>query len=310
MGQVKRYSIALLLAGIGLILVSCVPLAQTLWTAGAAPVQRLALPPGDAPAELQVAAELTAVPAVLIEPYPSVADAAGPLRYSFSIRDASGSVLLAESGTTAFGAVVEGSMEQRPAVLRLRFRELTIPPGRWTVRLDTGTAAGLIRGVELRLLTPSPGLIPALATTLVLAILGWLAASLGALQWIRAEAARPVAIDAGFGRDEAARVWTVGCHLSALLGYLLPFGHLLGPLAIWLAKRDVFPAVEQAGRRALNFQLSTTLYVLAGLLLSFFLIGVAVLFVVVVFHFAMVLYAALRAQRGLDVDYPLCIRFI
>jgi uncharacterized Tic20 family protein len=160
--------------------------------------------------------------------------------------------------------------------------------------------------------TANPGLMPALLTSLVLAILGWLAACLGALQWIRAEAAHPARIADhrdGPGGDQE-RLWTAGCHLSALLGYLLPFGHLIGPLAVWLSKRHTFPAVEQAGREALNFQLSVTLYVLAGLLLSFFLIGLVVLFLVVVFHFTTVLYASLLAQRGAEVHYPFTMKII
>lgn len=301
MALLKRYSIALLLAGIGLIIGSCVPLGQTLWSAQTAPAHRLALPPGNSPATLEIDETLTASPVVVIEPYPGVADTAGePLAYALSIREESRGVLVDERGTVSV----------RPTLLRLRFPEVTIPAGDWAVRFDAHDGAGLIRGAELRLIAASPGLMPALMTTLVLAILGWLAASLGALHWIRAEAARPGADGLATDRDEQARLWTVGCHLSGLLGYLLPFGHLLGPLAIWLSKRDVFPAVEQAGRRVLNFQLSVTLYVLAGLVLSFFLIGVAVLFTVAVFHFAMVLYASLRAQRGLEVSYPFTIRFI
>lgn len=307
MAALRRYSIGLLLAGIGLIAGSCVPLAQTFWAADAAPVQRLALPPGDA-AALDIVEDLTVVPVVLIDVAPDITGRTLP--YSFSIRNASHGTLVEETGKAPLPSADPVPGSSAMPQLRLRFRELTIPAGSWRVELDAGTAAGLIQGIELRLLNPSPGLMPALMTTLVLAILGWLAASLGALQWIRAAAARPARGGDGTADDERVRMWTVGCHLSALLGYVLPFGHLLGPLAVWLSKRHTMPAIEPAGRKVLNFQLSVTLYVLAALLLSFFLIGIAVLFVVVVFHFAMVLYAALRAQRGLDVDYPFSLRFI
>ncbi|MDZ7841794.1 MAG: DUF4870 domain-containing protein [Gammaproteobacteria bacterium] len=308
MALVKGYSVGLLLAGIGIMIGSGVPLAQTFWPGDTAPVQRQALAPGGSAAELAINRDLTAVPVILVTPAPgafSSGDTALP--YSFSMRRTDGEVLIRESGTaTAF----EASGGPAAETLRLRFKALTIPEGRWTVRFNAGPWGGAIQSVELHLLEPPPALIPALMTSLVLAILGWLAASLGALQWIRAEAARPPAAVAEAVRGDGARAWTVGCHLSALLGYILPFGHLLGPLAVWLWKRHAFPAVERAGRNALNFQLSITLYVLAALVLSFFLIGIAVLFVVVVFQFAAVLYAALRAQRGLDVVYPFTVRFI
>lgn len=310
MAALRLYSIGLLLAGIGLIAGSCVPLVQTFLDTGSAPLQRLALPPGTA-APLHVAEDLTVAPVVLINLLPDIADAAAPmLPYKFSIRDASDGVLVEENGTAALASADERPGGGGSSQLRLRFRELTIPAGSWRVELDAGTGAGLIQAIELRLLDPSPGLMPALMTTLVLAILGWLAASLGALQWIRAAAAHPAREGDGTADDERVRMWTVGCHLSALLGYVLPFGHLLGPLAVWLSKRHTMPAIERAGRSALNFQLSVTLYVLTALLLSFFLIGIVVLFAVAVFHFAVVLYAALRAQRGLDVVYPFSLRFI
>lgn len=309
MAALKRYSAVLLVAGIGLIAGSCVPLAQTLWSAQSAPPETLPLPP-DRPATLELPAPVSAAPVVRIEPYPGALQEPGAtLEYAFSIRDPGGQALLARSGTAGAGPGFDSAGGS--AGLRIAFPALTIPAGRSTVRLDVGDAAALVRHAEMVLAPPSLGLLPALMTTLMLAILGWLAACLGALQWIRAEAARPAAVGGTPAAGDAeGRLWAVACHLSALAGYIVPFGHLLGPLAVWLWKRDRLPAVEQAGRSALNFQLSVTMYVLAGLLLSFFLVGVAVLFVVVVFQFAVVLYASLRAQRGLDVHYPLTIRFI
>lgn len=308
MAALKRYSAVLLVAGIGLIAGSCVPLAQTLWSAQSAPPGPLPLPP-DRPATLELSAPVSAAPVVRIEPYPGALQEPGStLEYAFSIRDPGGRSLLAQNGTAGAGPRFDGGSGS--AALRIAFPELTIPAGRSTVRLEVGDAAALVQRAEMVLASPSLGLLPALMTTLMLAILGWLTACLGALQWIRAEAARPAASGTAAAGDQRARLWAVACHLSALAGYIVPIGHLLGPLAVWLWKRHQLPAVEQAGRSALNFQLSVTMYVLAGLLLSFFLIGVAVLFVVVVFQFTVVLYASLRAQRGLDVRYPLCIRFI
>lgn len=306
MAALKGRSLGLLLLGIGLIIGSCVPVAQTFRAGEPAPVRQMTLAPGGGSATLSVAEDLTVVPVLLLAPAPGAPESGLP--YLFSIRDAGGDALIQESGTAAFRPPVDGG--RGPATGQLQFRAITIPAGSWTVQFDAGPAAESIGSVTLQLRELSPGLMPALMTTLVLAILGWLAASLGALQWIRAEAARPAPAGPEAARADQARVWTVSCHLSALAGYVFPFGHLLGPLAVWLVKRDVFPAVERAGRSAINFQLSITLYILAGLLLSFFLIGIAVLFVVVVFHFSFVLYAALRAQRGLEVAYPFSIRFI
>ena len=43
------------------------------------------------------------------------------------------------------------------------------------------------------------------------------------------------------------RTWNVLCHASALLGVFFHFpGHLLGPLIVWLAKRDDSPEIDVA----------------------------------------------------------------
>ncbi len=57
------------------------------------------------------------------------------------------------------------------------------------------------------------------------------------------------------------RTWTALCHASALLGVFLHFpGHLLGPLIVWLVKRDDSPEIDAHGKEALNFQISMLIY--------------------------------------------------
>jgi uncharacterized Tic20 family protein len=307
MESLKHYSIGLLLLGMGLIAGSCVPIVQTIASGAGgmnAPVTTLSPEAGEAVLELPE--PRAAVPVVRITPV----GGGGKVRYSVVIAGPSGRLLLRERGEFDPDAAHFRLPGDEPQMLDLRLPRVDFPSGRSTVRLETEPRSALAGNVELRLVPVSAGLMTSLATALVLAILGWLAAALGALQWIRAEAARPAADgEAGEGA-ESERLWRVGCHLSPLLGYLLPFGHLIGPAAIWLWKRRTLPGVERAGRDVLNFQLSVSLYVLAGLFLSFFLIGLAVLFVLVVLHFSMTLVGAMRAQRGVGVRYPLVIRFI
>ena len=57
------------------------------------------------------------------------------------------------------------------------------------------------------------------------------------------------------------RIWNILCHASALLGIFLHFpGHLLGPLIVWLAKRDDSPEIDAHGKESLNFQISMLIY--------------------------------------------------
>src|SRR5438552_695336 len=67
--------------------------------------------------------------------------------------------------------------------------------------------------------------------------------------------------------SKEARNWATLCHLSGLGIYLIPgIGHILGPLLIWLMKKNEYPFVDEHGKEALNFQITMSLYtILAGL---------------------------------------------
>lgn len=74
--------------------------------------------------------------------------------------------------------------------------------------------------------------------------------------------------------DKQARIWGMLCHLTALLGIIgIPFGNIVGPLIIWLLKKNVYPFVNEQGKESLNFQISMTIYALAAALLIFIKIG-------------------------------------
>ncbi|HPJ30170.1 MAG TPA: DUF4870 domain-containing protein [Methanothrix sp.] len=144
--------------------------------------------------------------------------------------------------------------------------------------------------------------------------------------------------------NQDARTWATICHLSALLMLLgVPLGNVLGPLAVWLVKRNQHPFVDDQGKEALNFQLSVTLYlVLAGVLIFFsvgsmaffwpafhhgmmdfwnplampfampfaFLLGLFLVFGLFVADVILAIVAAVRTSNGKAFRYPLTIRAI
>jgi uncharacterized Tic20 family protein len=96
-------------------------------------------------------------------------------------------------------------------------------------------------------------------------------------------------------------------HLAALSGLLIPFGHLIGPLVWWVAKRRDHSTVELHGRRALEFQLSVTLYLLAAASTGAGL-ALAPLFVaLVVVDVVQIVIATQRALNGRDYRYVLAL---
>lgn len=111
--------------------------------------------------------------------------------------------------------------------------------------------------------------------------------------------------------DKQARIWASACHLSALIGLLgIPFGHIAGPLIIWLLKRNIYPFVKEQGIEALNFQLSMTLYALFAAPFLRIRIGMFLLFVIAFINAICIIFASIRAYQGGSFSYPFKIRFI
>ena len=110
---------------------------------------------------------------------------------------------------------------------------------------------------------------------------------------------------------EEVRKWAMICHLSALVGLLgNGIGFLIGPLVVWLIKREDDPAIEKQGKEAVNFQLTMFLAMFVSLLLAFVLIGIPLLFI---FGLMMVIFpiiAAVKTGNRERYRYPISIRFI
>src|SRR5437762_13030575 len=105
--------------------------------------------------------------------------------------------------------------------------------------------------------------------------------------------------------------WCVLCHASALLGLFFHFfGHLLGPLIVWLIKREMSPEIDANGKESLNFQISMLIYdVIAGIL-CIVLIGIPILIALWVLNTVFVIIASVKASEGTLYRYPFTIRFI
>lgn len=114
------------------------------------------------------------------------------------------------------------------------------------------------------------------------------------------------------------RTWTVLCHLSALAGFIIPAaGHLVGPLIVWLLKRDDSREIDEHGKESLNFQISMFIYTAAlgviCFILMFVLIGFLLLPLFAVLYVAdivLVIIASMKANDGTLYRYPFTIRLL
>jgi uncharacterized Tic20 family protein len=107
------------------------------------------------------------------------------------------------------------------------------------------------------------------------------------------------------------RTWSVLCHASALLGLFFHFfGHLLGPLIVWLIKRDMSPEIDANGKESLNFQISMLIYdVIAGIL-CIVVIGIPMLIALWILNTVFVIIASVKTSEGKFYRYPFTIRFL
>ncbi|MFQ5650854.1 MAG: DUF4870 domain-containing protein [bacterium] len=111
--------------------------------------------------------------------------------------------------------------------------------------------------------------------------------------------------------DKEERNWGMFCHLAALACWIgIPFGNIIGPLIIWLVKKDELPLVDTEGKESLNFQISITIYALGALVLCFILVGIPLLIAIAIAQVALVIVAAIKISNGESYKYPFTIRFL
>lgn len=116
--------------------------------------------------------------------------------------------------------------------------------------------------------------------------------------------------------DSEARQWAMGAHLSALASMFIGIP-LIGPLLIYLIKKDDHPFVADQAREAVNFNLSFLLYeVVTGfvvVLLTIVIIGIFLIPIPIAIAVAwavLAVVAGIKANQGEAYRYPMTIRFI
>src|SRR4029453_4219312 len=110
--------------------------------------------------------------------------------------------------------------------------------------------------------------------------------------------------------DQEVRNTAVAAHLSTFAGLVVPFGSVIGPLAVRLSRRDRDPFIDDTGREALNFGISIAIYGLVALVAALMLVGIPLLMVGVVAWVVLASLAAVKASQGQTYRYPLTMRLV
>lgn len=106
------------------------------------------------------------------------------------------------------------------------------------------------------------------------------------------------------------RTWGMLSHLAGFAFFVFPFGNIVGPLIIWLIKKDQSWFVNDQGKEAINFQISYSIYGIIAAALIFLLIGILLVPVVAIAWLILMILAGVKANNGEVYRYPLTIRLL
>lgn len=134
--------------------------------------------------------------------------------------------------------------------------------------------------------------------------------------------APPSPSDDGGGPVAEERTWGMLAHLSSLLGGLVTtafggnWGCFIGPLVVWLVKKDTMPFVDDQGKEALNFNITIAIISLVLLMLTVLTLGIGLIIAVplwvilAIYWLVCTIIASVKANNGVAYRYPLTFRFL
>jgi uncharacterized protein len=115
----------------------------------------------------------------------------------------------------------------------------------------------------------------------------------------------------GSAPTENERTWAMLAHLSALAGLVIPLlGIVIGPLVVWLARRDESPFVAEHAKEALNFNISVLIGALVCGLLMLVFVGFLLGTALFIAWLVMTLVGAIKASEGAVYRYPFSLRLV
>jgi uncharacterized Tic20 family protein len=126
----------------------------------------------------------------------------------------------------------------------------------------------------------------------------------------------PEAAPAIAARDADERTWAMLGHLSAFSAFITGLGCVIGPLIVWLVKRETMPFAADQAREALNFNITAIIVALGLGLFTLITLGIGALVtvpaacVLFVGWFVLTIVAAVKANNGEQYRYPFAIRLI
>ncbi|MCY1720091.1 DUF4870 domain-containing protein [Prolixibacteraceae bacterium Z1-6] len=110
--------------------------------------------------------------------------------------------------------------------------------------------------------------------------------------------------------DPQEKQWGMFTHLSAFATFVLPVaGNIIGPLIIYLIKKDEYEFVNDQGKEVLNFQITWSIIFAISIILIFAGIGILMLIGFGIAWLVLVIVGSVAASNGQYYRYPFTIKF-
>jgi uncharacterized Tic20 family protein len=112
------------------------------------------------------------------------------------------------------------------------------------------------------------------------------------------------------------RLWALIGHLSAFSFFITGIGCVLGPLIVWLVKRDTLPFAAEQAKEALNFNITVAIGFVALVIFTIVTLGIGVLLAypagvaLFIAWLVLTIIAAIKAHEGVAYRYPFTLRLV
>jgi uncharacterized Tic20 family protein len=110
--------------------------------------------------------------------------------------------------------------------------------------------------------------------------------------------------------ERRTRSWAALLHLSMVLGTVVPYLGFVIPILVWQYKRGELPGLDEHGRNAANWIISSIIYFAICAILVLVIIGLPMLIGLMVCNLVFPIIAAGKAGDGEAWKYPFAIEFL
>lgn len=128
--------------------------------------------------------------------------------------------------------------------------------------------------------------------------------------------AQPPEPPPGLNPDANEKQFALFVHLSALLGFFIPFGNIIAPLVLWQIKKNESAFIDDQGKEAVNFNLTLLLVGLALIVLTVITFGLGIFLTAPlglalgVAWLVLAIMGGMKANEGVAYRYPYIFRLI